>query len=81
MLYASVFILAFTIVLGVVGAGLLVWAARTGQLRRINEQAWLALDERDRRLERPWESEQAKAERARAHGALVAPRPGEWGGQ
>lgn len=80
MIYASAFVVLFTLVIGIAGLVLLAWAFRAGQLDKVNEQGWLALDERDRRLARPWESEADRSARERAYGPPVPPEAGEWGG-
>ncbi|HEY9448474.1 MAG TPA: cbb3-type cytochrome oxidase assembly protein [Gemmatimonadaceae bacterium] len=59
--------------------GAFVWAWRRGQFTELDAQAHVILDERDLRLERPWESAAQRLERATQHGELLSPTPGEWG--
>ncbi len=40
----------------------------------------MIFEERDYRLERPWETPEQREARRRAHGEPVRPEPGEWGG-
>jgi len=48
--------------------------------RQPGGNAWLVFDETDLRLYRPWETPSQQAERRSAHGDLLTPPPGEWGG-
>ncbi|GAC1515934.1 MAG: hypothetical protein NVS1B4_08500 [Gemmatimonadaceae bacterium] len=62
-----------------IALGAFLWAWRRGHLGQLEAQSRVVLDERDVRLERPWETAQQRADRARHHGALVPPLLGEWG--
>ena len=62
-----------------IALGAFVWAWWRGQFGQLDAQSRVPLDERDVRLERPWESGTQKADRAALHGALVTALPGEWG--
>jgi nitrogen fixation-related uncharacterized protein len=60
--------------------GAFAWAWRRGQFSALDRQARVIFDERDLRLDRPWESGAQRAARAARQGPLLAPAPGEWGG-
>ena len=75
--------------LAVIGAGLVMggfalaafgWAWWRGQFDRLDQRAAIILDERDLRLDRPWESELQKHERRAQFGPLLKAPAGEWGG-
>ena len=68
------------LLLGLIALGAFVWAWRRGQFRELDRQAHVIFDERDLRLERPWETADQRAEREARYGPLVEPSPGEWGG-
>ncbi len=65
------------------GVGALVafaWAWRRGQFADLDRQAQVLFDDRDLRLDRPWESVRQRSDRRVAVGELLAPALGEWGG-
>lgn len=62
-----------------IALGAFAWAWWRGQFAQLDAQSRVPLDERDVRLERPWESGTQQADRAALHGALVTALPGEWG--
>jgi len=75
---------SLVVVLTGLGFGLLAlaafaWGWRRGQYRDLSAQARVIFDARDMRLDRPWETAQQRAERAREFGALEPAPPGEWG--
>jgi nitrogen fixation-related uncharacterized protein len=80
MLPSSVIVIVATALLTLGAALLLFWAWHAGFFRDFDAQSRVILNERDFRLERPWESTQVRTEREREHGELVPPVPGEWGG-
>jgi cbb3-type cytochrome oxidase maturation protein len=55
------------------------WGWRTGAFTHLDAQARTILDERDLRLDRPWESPRQRTERVTAYGEPLPPRPSEWG--
>jgi cbb3-type cytochrome oxidase maturation protein len=77
---SSLAVIAAGLILGLVALAAFAWAWRTGAFRQLDRQAHVILDERDLRLERPWESPRQQAERVAACGELLPPRPSEWGG-
>lgn len=75
--------------LAVIIAGLLMggtalaafgWAWWKGQFDHLDRWGVVILDERDLRMERPWETERQKVERELTHGAPLSAPAGEWGG-
>lgn len=73
--------------LAVIAAGLIalgaalaafLWAWWRGQFGALDRQSLVIFDERDLRVDRPWESTTQRLAR-RAHGRPCAPAPGEWG--
>lgn len=79
MFPSSLAVIAAGLVLGLVALTVFAWAWRTGGFRHLDRQARVILDERDLRLERPWESPGQQAERVTAYGEPLPPRPSEWG--
>jgi cbb3-type cytochrome oxidase maturation protein len=80
MLPSSLTVLLTGLFLGAIALGAFVWAWRRGQFDHLEAQAHVIFDERDYRLERPWETEAEREERRRLYGEPVPPDPGEWGG-
>jgi cbb3-type cytochrome oxidase maturation protein len=80
MLPSSLAIIVTGLVLGCIGIAAFAWGWLHGQFDRLEEQARTIFDERDCRLERPWESAAQREERSRTYGTLIKPDPGEWGG-
>lgn len=80
MFPSSLAVIGAGLVLGVVALLAFWWAWRSGAFHQLDAQSRVILDERDLRLERPWESPEQRAERVLAHGPAVPPRRGEWGG-
>ncbi len=80
MLPSSVIVIVATALFTIGAALVLFWAWRAGFLRDFEAQSLVILDERDVRLERPWESETAKWDREQHYGELLPPVAGEWGG-
>ena len=80
MLPSSVIVIVATALFTLGAALVLFWAWRLGFLRDFDAQSRVILNERDFRLERPWETEAARQDRERAYGELVPPVAGEWGG-
>ncbi len=79
MLAGSTHVLVLVTLMGFATVALFAWAWWTGKLDDLEAQATSLFDARDLRLERPWESDEERAERAKTFGALVTPEPGEWG--
>ena len=63
-----------------VPALVLVWGWHRGFFRDLEGQSRVIFEERDWQLARPWESDGEQLDRTLAHGPLLAPTPGEWGG-
>lgn len=79
-MYASLAVVLLTGILLVPAVAAFVWAYASGRLERLDEAALTPLDPEDLRLDRPWETEGQAADRRRAFGPSIRPRPGEWGG-
>lgn len=79
MLDGSIQVVTLVAITGFATVAVFVWAWWTGKLDDLDAQASCILDARDLRLERPWESEEERELRAKRFGALLPPRPGEWG--
>ena len=75
---------SLAVVLAGLALGLLALVAfvlgwRRGHYSDLHAQARVIFDARDRRIDRPWETPQQRAARARDFGTLLPPEPGEWG--
>lgn len=80
MFPSSLAVVGVGVLLGIIALGAFAWAWRRGHFDRLDRQAHIIFDERDMRLERPWESERQRARREARYGPLIEPSPGEWGG-
>ncbi len=80
MLPSSVIVIVATALFTLGAALVLGWAWKSGFLRDLDAQARVIFDERDWRLERPWETDTERQARTAQFGALVEPDAGEWGG-
>ncbi|MBC7542289.1 MAG: hypothetical protein H7338_06125 [Candidatus Sericytochromatia bacterium] len=80
MLAASTAVLVIGALLMLLALGGLAWAWSAGQLRGSTDQATVIFDPEDRRYERPWETSPQREARILAHGSLLPPEPGQWGG-
>lgn len=80
MLPSSLIVIVATALFTAGAALLLFWAWHRGWLRDFDAQAHVILDERDLRLQRPWEDGGARAQRQAQYGPPMAPDAGEWGG-
>jgi cbb3-type cytochrome oxidase maturation protein len=80
MFPSSLTVILTGLLLGAVALSVFVWGWRTGQFRNLDRQMASLLDERDLRVERPWESLPQRAERRHHYGEPLDPEPGEWGG-
>jgi cbb3-type cytochrome oxidase maturation protein len=79
-MFPSSLVVALTgVALGLLALAVFAWGWRHGQYRDLRAQAHVILDARELRFERPWETPEQRAERARAYGALTVAPPGEWG--
>jgi hypothetical protein len=66
--------------LGIVGLVIFGVAFARGAFDAIRDQADVLFEPEDLRLFRPWETPRQLSERRAAHGVLIPPAPGEWGG-
>ena len=80
MLPTSLAVVLATAAMTLVPALLLAWAWRRGFFRDLGAQSRVIFEPRDWRVERPWEGPAERLTREVAHGPLVTPAPGEWGG-
>lgn len=80
MVPSSVPVIIFTALFSLVPALVMFWAWRSGFFRDLSAQSRVILEERDLRLERPWESAVDRLTREVDHGPSEHPAPGEWGG-
>ena len=80
MFPASLAVIVTGLVLGMIALCAFAWAWWRGQFDDLDAQSRVIFDERDYRLERPWETAAQREERERLYGEPVPPRPGEWGG-
>lgn len=80
MFPSSLAVILTGLVLGGIGLLAFAWAWRRGHFEQLDAQSRVIFEERDYRLQRPWESPAQQEERHRRFGALVTPEPGEWGG-
>ncbi len=80
MLPASLIVILGALVMGFAALGAFYWAWRRGHFDHLEAQAHVIFEERDYRLERPWEDEAQREARRQAYGEPIAPEPGEWGG-
>ncbi|MFW6201885.1 MAG: cbb3-type cytochrome oxidase assembly protein CcoS [Gemmatimonadota bacterium] len=80
MLPSSFAVIGVALLLGGLALVAFAWGWRRGHFDGLREQAYLVFDERDLRLERPWETEAQQERRAARHGPPLDPAPGEWGG-
>lgn len=81
MFPSSLAVILVGLLLGGVALAAFAWAWRAGAFHHLDRQARVILDERDLRLERPWESPEQRRARIAAHGASLPARPSEWGGR
>lgn len=79
MLPSSIPIILMTALFTAGAVGFLAWVWRKGFLRDFDAQARSIFDERDFRIERPWEGPVDRLEREMRFGTPLAPIPGEWG--
>ena len=77
---SSLPVIILTALFSLLPALVLFWAYRRGYFRDLDAQSRIILEERDMQLERPWESSVERLTREVAHGPLVEPERGEWGG-
>ena len=77
---SSLPVIVLTALFSLLPALILFWAYRRGYFRDLDAQSRIILEPRDMQLERPWESSVDRLTREVAHGPLVEPEPGEWGG-
>lgn len=80
MLPTSVVVAIATVAMTLIPALLLLWAWRRGMFHNLEAQSRVIFDERDQRVERPWESPVDRIAREAAFGPAEPARPGEWGG-
>lgn len=80
MFPSSLVVIVTGLFLGALAISVFAWAWRRGHFDQLHAQAHVIFDERDYRLERPWESAEELETREDEHGVLIEPEPGEWGG-
>lgn len=80
MFPSSLAVILAGLVIGGLALLAFAWGWRRGQFDHLDRQARVIFDSRDYLLDRPWETQEQRAERQAQHGPLIAPRPGEWGG-
>lgn len=80
MLPTSLVVAIATVAMTLFPALLLLWAWRRGLFRDLEAQSRIIFNERDWRVERPWESRTERMAREAAFGPAEPARPGEWGG-
>jgi nitrogen fixation-related uncharacterized protein len=80
VLPTSLVVAIATVAMTLIPALLLFWAWRRGLFRDLDAQSRVIFDDRDWRVERPWESPAERRAREAAFGPAEPPRPGEWGG-
>lgn len=80
MFPSSLVVILTGLFMGALALSAFAWAWRRGHFDRLDAQARVIFDERDHRLERPWESPDEREARRLAYGELLEPEPGEWGG-
>lgn len=79
MLPTSLSVVIATMGMTLVPALLLFWSWRRGLFHDLDGQSRVIFEERDWRVERPWESAGDRLARDMTFGPLEAARPGEWG--
>jgi hypothetical protein len=80
MLPSSIIVIVATALFTAGAALLLFWVWRRGYLSNLDAQSRVIFDERDFRLERPWEDAPTRLDRRLQYGGPVQPEAGEWGG-
>lgn len=80
MLPTSLMVAMATVAMTLIPALVLFWAWRKGLFQDLEGQSRVIFDERDFRVERPWESDAEQLEREVAYGPPTPALPGEWGG-
>jgi nitrogen fixation-related uncharacterized protein len=80
LLPTSLVVAIATVAMTLIPAVLLLWAWRRGLFRDLDAQSRIIFDDRDCRVERPWESRAERRAREDAFGRAEPARPGEWGG-
>lgn len=80
MLPTSLVVAIATVAMTLLPALLLLWAWRRGLFRDLEAQSRVIFDERDWRVERPWESHADRLAREGTFGPAEPAEPGEWGG-
>jgi len=80
MLPTSLVVVIATVSMSLAPALLLFWSWRRGLFHDLELQSRMIFDERDWRLERPWESFAEQRTREVLYGRRENPKAGEWGG-
>lgn len=80
MLPTSLAVVLTTVAFTLGPALVLFWGWRQGFFSNLDAQSRVIFDERDWRVERPWESPAEQLTREVAFGPPEPARPGEWGG-
>lgn len=79
MFPSSLAVILTGLALAAIALGAFAWGWRSGAFSHLDAQARIILDERDLRLERPWETADQRAVRLAAYGSHIQAEPGEWG--
>jgi hypothetical protein len=79
VLPTSLAVVLATVGMTLVPALVLFWGWRRGFFRDLDAQSRVIFEERDWRLERPWETGPARLAREMQFGEMLTPAPGEWG--
>lgn len=80
MIPSSLPVIVATAALTLLAAAVLAWGWWRGFFRDLDAQARVIFEPRDWRLERPWETPVQRLQREVAHGEVIPPERGEWGG-
>lgn len=80
MLPTSLMVAIATVAMTLIPAVVLFWAWRKRLFHDLEGQSRVIFDDRDLRVERPWESRAEQLEREVTYGPAEPARPGEWGG-
>ena len=80
MLPSSIPLIVATAAFTLLGTAFLAWGWSRGFFSDLDAQAKVIFEERDWRLERPWETPLQQLERQVAHGEPIPAENGEWGG-
>lgn len=80
MFPSSLVVVVTGLFMGGIALAAFAWAWWRGQFDGLDQRAAVILDERDLRMDRPWESDLQKMERRVQYGPPIEAPAGEWGG-